>query len=239
MKVTSLVIAALLVSACGTTQESAPSAVPSVAIATPAGSNPPASPSQTATVTVTPEPTPTPKPAAKLELVTCDFGMTGGSGAPIKYADPTCQNQSYHINNPVKLGQVVTLTFTVKNTGTKVSGPLYGMLMGCNPLGGCESDSQYSREAFWLPDRFTFIDCNPSCQRWNMNENTGWELQWAGKVAPGKTAKLTVRFRAQHVAYNYVVAGLWALSRKAYNDQPLKASQYKLGEWPEVQIVVF
>lgn len=177
--------------------------------------------------TSSPSPTllvaPTPSSGPQLALVPCVFDLA---------KDKYCQNGQYHITNPVSRGRVVTLTFKVRNIGSAVSGALSAVVIGCNSeTGGCH------HEDFFLPDRFTLLGCAPSCAGHVVNDRTTWELEWAGKIAPGKTMTLTVSFRATHVAYNYIEATLRGQSLKQYNEAPLDTSP-KLGEWNEMQVVV-
>lgn len=174
---------------------------------------------------------PSSRPADWIELVPCDLGMQGGNGEPITYADKDCQNQSYHITNPVELGKVATLTFTVTNTGSKTSGPISAVMFGCSSFGRC------THTEYFLPDRFDLIGCKPRCTSKVVSDDTTWELQWNIRLAPTEVADLVVTFRARYAAYNYIVAGLYA--------GPV--SQVSLGsggarlirDWGDMQVVVY
>jgi hypothetical protein len=218
-----LLVTVLIVGACSSVAPTvAPVTAPLVTPAPTASPTPPASPSA-ATPALTPEPTPTPVPAARLRLVPCTFDLA---------KDPECRGD-YHVTDTVEVGSVVTLTFMIKNAGSKVSGPVSGMMFGCTSFGGC------THTEYFLPDRFTLIGCKPSCRGQVVNDRTTWYLEWAGKIKPGKTVKLTVAFRADYVAYNYVVAGLYDAPIATLDADLFAARGLLIQDWGNIQVVVF
>jgi hypothetical protein len=228
-----LVLIAALSSACAS---GAPT--PMIVYVTPAPPTATLAPTPTPTPAPTPSPTPRPK-AAQLEIVPCTVGVK-----------KTCRRE-YNITDFPKTGAVVNLTWTVRNVGLKASGPISAAFLSCDPMGACykppysqsgQSVGDPSATTFWLPDKFTLLGCSPSCAGKVVNDRTGWELQWAGNVGPGKTASLAVTFRADgDWGYYYFSAALFATSLATYNAglfKPGTLDAVKIGEWDEIQVLV-
>ncbi len=148
----------------------------------------------------------------------------------------------------LEVGQLVTLTFRVKNAGNKVSGPVAGVMFGCISTAGCTHADEY-----YGPDRFTLIGCAPSCRAQTVNDRTTWYMGWSGKIKPGQSVKLTVTFRAKDAAannrsdglgtlgYNYISGGLYAASIAEVDAAGPNSNTHLelIEQWPEIQIVVF
>jgi hypothetical protein len=187
------------------------------------GSTPAISPSPAPTIAPTAAVPSAAARAAGLQLVRCKVNLT---------TDPNCRQDGYRITSPIKMGKVVTLTFTVRNVGKRVSGPVTGVILGCSQLAACKYGE------YLLPDRFTFVGCTPGCRGRLAVDRASWHLQWAGKIKPGKAMNLTVTFKAKFVAYNYVVAGVYAAPLAVLDANLGHWDEWRIAEWTDIQVVV-
>lgn len=172
MRRPAIIVALWLVVGC----QAAPA--PQVIYVTPAPASAAPSPSPSNVVQRSPPSSPSAATVAgyMVTVTPCTFDLA---------KDKDCQDQAFHVTNPVTQGGRVNLTVTVKNGGRKPSPPLSIMDL---------SDERTYGLGQFMPDYLKFVRCN-GCKSRTVSDTTTYEFQWP-PLAAGATRDLVVTFTA-------------------------------------------